>query len=226
MVAKATQNNPFAATDLVIPKFRDGKMLVYLVKISAEHSKGKWALPGALIKNDETLEQAAIRVFFEASNAKQVTLEQLYTFSDPKRDPRNRSISTAYLAFADNPEKFTVCSKYLEGKWFDVKEMPKLAYDHNQILNVALERIAAKLNYSTIGFFVLNKEFTLSEFQSLYEYFAKNPIDKRNFRKKVLTLNIVKETGKMVTDKIARPAKIYKSVSNKIEILSLIIPYT
>lgn len=222
MVKKVTQKNPFAATDLVISKFRDGKMFIYLVKISAEHSKGKWALPGALIKNEETLEDAATRVFFEASNTKQVTLEQLYTFSDPKRDPRNRSISTAYLAFADTPENFQVCSKYLEGKWFDIKEIPKLAYDHNKIIDVALERIASKLNYSTIGFFLLKKEFTLTEFQNLYEYFAKNPIDKRNFRKKVLSLNIVKETGKMVTDKIARPAKIYTPSKRKITVISFL----
>ena len=222
MVKKVTQKNPFAATDLVISKFRDGKMFIYLVKISAEHSKGKWALPGALIKNQETLEEAATRVFFEASDTKQVTLEQLYTFSDPKRDPRNRSISTAYLAFADTPENFQVCSKYLEGKWFDIKEIPKLAYDHNKIIDVALERIGSKLNYSTIGFFLLKKEFTLTEFQNLYEYFAKNSIDKRNFRKKVLSLNIVKETGKMVTDKIARPAKIYAPFKRKITVISFL----
>ena len=222
MVKKVTQKNPFAATDLVISKFRDGKMFIYLVKISAEHSKGKWALPGALIKNQETLEEAATRVFFEASDTKQVTLEQLYTFSDPKRDPRNRSISTAYLAFADTPENFQVCSKYLEGKWFDIKEIPKLAYDHNKIIDVALERIGSKLNYSTIGFFLLKKEFTLTEFQNLYEYFAKNSIDKRNFRKKVLSLNIVKETGKMVTDKIARPAKIYTPFKRKITVISFL----
>lgn len=224
MVEKVAQKNPFAATDLVISKFRDGKIFIYLVKISAEHLKGKWALPGALIKNDETLEQAATRVFSEASNTKQVTLEQLYTFSDPKRDPRNRSISTAYLAFADNPENFKVCSKYLEGKWFDVKEIPKLAYDHNKILSVALERIASKLNYSTLGFFLLNKEFTLTEFQELCEYFAKNPIDKRNFRKKVLSLNIVKETGKTVTNRIARPAKIYSPIKRKISVISFLEP--
>lgn len=224
MVEKIVQKNPFAATDLVISKFREGKMLVYLVKISAEHLKGKWALPGALIRNDETLEQAATRVFFEASNIKQVTLEQLYTFSDPERDKRNRSISTAYLAFADKPENFQVCSKYLEGKWFDIKEIPKLAYDHNKILDVALERISSKINYSTIGFFLLNKEFTLTEFQELYEYFAKNPIDKRNFRKKVLSLKIVKETGKTVTNRIARPAKIYSPIKRKISVISFLEP--
>ncbi len=224
MASKVAQKNPFAATDLVISKFRDGKMFIYLVKIAAEHSKGKWALPGALVKNEETLEQAALRVFFEASNTKQATLEQLYTFSEPDRDPRNRSISTAYLAFADNPENFKVCSKYLEGKWFDLKEIPKLAYDHNKIINVALERISSKLNYSTIGFFLLKKEFTLTEFQELYEYFAKNPIDKRNFRKKVLALKIVKETGKMLTDRIARPAKIYIPIKRKISVISFLGP--
>lgn len=221
MVSFDSHKNPFSATDLVISKFRDGKLFIYLVKISVEHSNGKWALPGALVRDMETLEDAANRVFFEASNMRLVTLEQLYTFSDPDRDQRSRSISTAYLAFADNPEGFEVCSKYIEGKWWDVHNIPKLAYDHNNVLEVALDRISSKLNYSTIGFFLLNKEFTLTEYQELYEYFIEEPIDKRNFRKKILSLKILKETGKMLTNRIARPAKIYSPKERKISIISL-----
>ena len=112
MKSKCAQINPFSATDIVVMKFREGKLYVYLVKISKGHSKGMWALPGALVRDLETLEDAAKRVFFEASNKKHVVLEQLYTFSDPLRDPRSRSISTAYLAFSDNPEGFETCSKY------------------------------------------------------------------------------------------------------------------
>jgi len=174
-----------------------------------------------LVRDQETLEDAAKRIYTEATKDTPLLLEQLYTFSDPKRDPRSRSISTAYFTFPKKTgEEFLAYSKYLGGKWWNVKDIPKLAYDHNEILEVAFDRIASKLNYTTIALLLLPEEFTLTELQGVYEYFSKKKIDKRNFRNKILSLRIAKETGEFRKGE-HRPAKLYIPFRDEIEIISL-----
>lgn len=212
----------YSAVDIVVLKFRKDELFVYLVKLANEHLKGALALPGALVKDREMLEETAERIFFESTGKKPFYCEQLYTFSDPERDPRSRSISTAYLVFPQKKEdSFSVCSKYVEGEWFNAKALPILAYDHNQIIDVALSRIAAKLNYTTLAFMLLEKEFTLTELQKLYEYFFQTPFDKRNFRNRILSLGIVKETGGLRSGDKFRPAKLYRPSVEGVQTISL-----
>ncbi len=213
--------NPYSAADIVISAFRDKKLFVYLVQLKVEHFQDQWSLPGALVNEDENLDATATRVFIEATASDPAYIEQLYTFSNPDRDPRSRSISTAYLTFPTSMDDFQPCEKYSDGKWFDTTELPKLAYDHNQILDTAFERIGAKLNYSTIAFSLLPTEFTLTELQDLYEHFSAQPLDKRNFRKKILSLDIVKATGTKRQGEKARPAELYTAKSKDLKLIPL-----
>ena len=203
---------PFAASDLCIFRFMNGELYVYLVKLKYSFYKGLWALPGGLVKEKEDLETACKRIYKEATGRKNAYFEQLHTFSDPKRDPRTRSISTSYIALPQGEiVSFSPCSKYQTGEWKKVKEIKTLAYDHLKILNNALEDIATKLNYSTIGLSLLPKKFTFKDLQDLYEYCLKIKIDKRNFRKKIISLNIIKKSGEMLTGIKARPAMLFTS---------------
>ena len=217
-----TSNNPFSAVDLILLRFKEGQLFTYLIQLSAKHFYKQWAFPGSLVKDDETLETSAGRIYQEASGNTELYLEQLYTFSDPKRDPRSRSISTTYLGFPKKEDQhFHPCSKYFQGDWKEVKKIDRLAYNHNEILRVAIERVAAKLEYTTLAFFLLPSSFTLTELQELYEYFLKKPIDKRNFRKKILSLSIIEETGYMRTGEKSRPAKLYHPTKNGLTSISL-----
>lgn len=206
----------FSASDVVIPAFQEGKLLIYLVKLKADHLKGQWALPGALVRDNENLDQTTKRIYQEATGQNPLLYEQLYTFSDPKRDSRSRSISTAYLTFPRNNKNFNPCAKYAQGKWWDYQKIPKLAYDHNQILKEAYQRIASKIHYSTMSFFLIETAFTLSDLQILFQYFQKEPIDKRNFRKKILSMDLIEETGDVCTGKKYRPAKLYRTKNNEL----------
>ena len=214
---KKLSSNPFAATDLCIFRFVEGELNVYLVKLKHSYYKGQWALPGALVSGDEDLNQAAKRVYKEATGNTNLLLEQLHTFSNPQRDPRTRSISTAFLTFPKGKIlSFAPCDKYEEGQWMEVSQIKELAYDHSKIISKALQRISSKLNYTTIGLLLLPEKFTLSDLQEVYEYFLKNKIDKRNFRKRILSFDILKDTGEMLTGLKARPAKLYSAKQREI----------
>jgi len=207
---KTISKNPLAASDLCIFRFMNGELYIYLVKLKYSFFKGLWALPGGLVKEKEDLDTTCKRIYKEATGRENAYFEQLHTFSDPKRDPRTRSISTSYIALPQGQTvSFSPCTKYETGEWKKVKEIKTLAYDHIKIINNALENIAAKLNYSTIALAMLPKKFTLKDLQDLYEYCLKIKIDKRNFRKKILSLNIVKESGEILTGLKARPAMLF-----------------
>ncbi len=214
--------NPFAAIDMAIFRFAENKLLVYIVKLKLEPFSGKLALPGSLLQSDEDLRTAARRVFFEATGSQKAFFEQVYTFSAPDRDVRRRSIATAYMAFPESDVAlFEPCEKYTYGQWRDAFSIHDLAYDHDQILSVCRERIASKLNYTSIALLLLPQKFTLTEMQKLYEYCLQRNIDKRNFRKKILSLNIIKPTGEKRLGRKARPAMLYQAVSRSLETIPL-----
>jgi len=219
---KKTPKYPLSASDLCIFRFMNGNLYVYLVKLKYSFYKGLWALPGSLVKEKENLDMTCERIYKEATGMEKAYFKQLYTFSDPKRDPRTRSISTSYIAMPQGQiASFSPCSKYESGEWRKVKEIKTLAYDHMKILNNALENIAEKLNYSTIGLALLPKKFTLKDLQDLYEFCLKIKIDKRNFRKKILSLNIIKESGEMLTGLKARPAMLYTAKEQGIKAIPM-----
>lgn len=223
--APSKEGGVLAASDDIIVKFEGGKLKLYVVKLVLGKWKGWLALPGSQLGMNEDLDAAAERVYKEATGQKNILhKEQLYTFSDPKRDSRQRCISTAFIVVPEKIEdkaKPSNKDKYAEGQWIDFNKAKDLAFDNMDMLKRAKSRIAAKLEYSNLGVLMLPTEFTLSELQKLYEFCWNKKIDKRNFRKKILAMKIVKETGKMRQAAISRPAMLYKAFSQKLQYLSL-----
>jgi 8-oxo-dGTP diphosphatase len=203
--------HPAVTTDIVIFTIRQDELKVLLIKRALPPHKNQWALPGGFIKMEEGLEEGARRELEEETGVTGVYLEQLYTFGRPDRDPRERVITVAYYALIPSDELEPKAASDAENvSWFGLKELPDLAFDHKEILKMAHERLIAKLDYSTIAFQLMPTQFTLSELQQVYEVILGEPIDKRNFRKRILSLNLIKETGKERKAGAHRPAKLYR----------------
>lgn len=156
----------------------------------------------------ETAEEATKRVLLEKAGVKNVYIEQLYTFSDTERDPRDRVVSVAHYSLVNKRLYQLIAGKdTVQAEWFPVSKLPRLAFDHDKIVKVAMERIKGKVRYQPISFELLNDKFTLSELQQLYEAILETTIDKRNFRKKILSMGLLEaldEKQKNVAHKAAR----------------------
>jgi 8-oxo-dGTP diphosphatase len=187
---------------------RDLKVL--LVQRGAEPFKGRWALPGGFVRMDESLDDAALRATLTAG-VRHVFLEQLYTFGEPDRDPRGRVITVAYYALVKlSDHRVRASTDASEAAWFSVWDTPKLAFDHEEILRVALQRLKGKVRYQPIGFELLPPRFTLTQLQQLYETVLEREIDKRNFRKKILAMDLLAETDEVEQDVAHRAARLYR----------------
>jgi len=205
--------HPAVTTDIVIFTIRQDELKVLLIKRASPPHQGEWALPGGFINLDESLEEGARRELEEETGVSGVYLEQLYTFGQPDRDPRERVITVAYYALIPSDKIEIRAATDAEGVgWFGMEELPALAFDHQEILDVAHERLVAKLDYSTIAFQFMPKDFTLTELQQVYELILRDPVDKRNFRKRILSLNLITETGKERKTGAHRPAKLYRVI--------------
>ncbi len=203
--------HPAVTTDIVIFTIRQDELKVLLIKRALPPHKNQWALPGGFIKMEESLEEGARRELEEETGVTGVYLEQLYTFGRPDRDPRERVITVAYYALIASDELEPKAASDAENvSWFGLKELPDLAFDHKEILKMAHKRLITKLDYSTIAFQLMPTEFTLSELQHVYEVILREQIDKRNFRKRILSLNLIKDTGKERKAGAHRPAKLYR----------------
>lgn len=203
--------HPAVTTDIVIFSIRDSELKLLLIKRKGAPFKGKWALPGGFVQLDEDLEVAANRELDEETGVTGVYLEQLYTFGKPGRDPRERVITVAYYALIPSDRLTLTASTDAEAVgWFGMDELPRLAFDHADIVDMAHQRLVAKLDYSTLAFQFMPNEFTLTELQEVYEIIMRTDIDKRNFRKWVLALEQVEETGEYRRDGAHRPAKLYR----------------
>lgn len=205
--------HPAVTTDIVIFTIRQDELKVLLIKRANEPYKGEWALPGGFVQIDEDLETGARRELFEETGVKDVYLEQLYTFGEPGRDPRERVITVAYYALVPSDRMELRAASDAEGvSWFGIDELPDLAFDHRHILEKAHGRLAAKLDYSTIAFQFMPGVFTLTELQRVYELILRAAVDKRNFRKKILSLGQIEETGEEKREGPHRPAKLYRVI--------------
>lgn len=213
-------NVPLLAVDTVVFTVLKGKLSVLLIQINMGPYKDKWAVPGSLVKEKETLDEAAVRVLSEKANLKNIFLEQLYTFGDPDRDVRSRSVSVAYFALISSPEKLEVSTlKYYKGtEWFPIEKLPELAFDHKKIIGTAHKRLKGKLSYTNIAYSLLPEEFTLTQSQKVYEVILGRHLDKRNFRKKINSLDIVEQLDKKQTDVIHRPATLYRFKNRELEV--------
>lgn len=203
--------HPAVTVDVVVFTIRDRKLKLLLVRRGGEPYRGKWALPGGFIQMDEGLDAAAKRELQEETGVSGVFLEQLYTFGEPKRDPRERVITVAYYALIPSDKlQLRAASDAEAVGWFAMDELPKLAFDHAEIVSMAHQRLVAKLDYSTIAFAFMPKRFTLSELQEVYEILRQEEMDKRNFRKWILSLNQIEETDEERRGGIHRPAMLYR----------------
>ena len=203
--------------DIVIFTLREGSLQVLLVKRGVPPFEGQYAIPGGFIREDESLEEAALRELHEETGVRNVFLEQLYTFGDPKRDPRGRVITVAYYALITSDKLSLVAgADAAEAQWFPASGVPPLAFDHKSILDYALERLRNKLEYTTVGFQLLPEKFTLGELQAVYETILGRPLDKRNFRRKLALLGILKplqewqRTGR-------KPAQLFRFAAARFE---------
>ena len=204
------------ATDIVVFTIRANQLGVLLIQRRIDPFRGRWALPGGFVLADESLEVCAQRELREETGLDGIYLEQLFTFGAPDRDPRGRVLSVAYFALVPSDRlELKAGSDAADTAWFPMTSLPHLAFDHQEILSVARERLVAKLEYSTIGLLFMPDEFTLSDVQSLYEVISGKPRDKRNFRKWFLSLGVIEETGALKADGAHRPAKLYRRTHDK-----------
>jgi 8-oxo-dGTP diphosphatase len=196
--------------DLVIFTLLKGTLHVLLVKRRHEPFAGMWALPGGFVQIEESLEDAARRELREESGVAGVYLEQLYTFGDPRRDPRTRVITVAYFALVRaERQRLQAATDAAAVGWFSAYDPPALAFDHGHILEYAVTRLRYKLEYTALAFELLPEEFTLTELQETYEHILNEGLDKRNFRRKVLQADILEETGGLRVGE-HRPARLYR----------------
>lgn len=211
------QNFPFVAVDSVIFTIIENKLNVLLVKIKYGPFEREWGIPGGRVEMDETLEEAARRELIEKTGLRDVYLEQLYSFGELNRDPRARIISVAYFALVDsNRVKLKSTTKYHNIKWAQVGRLGKLAYDHNKIIEYALYRLNYKIQISNIAWSLLPEKFTLRELQRVYEIIMRKKIDKRNFRKKISSLKLVKSVGRQ-TGVPFRPPLLYSFIKKELK---------
>jgi 8-oxo-dGTP diphosphatase len=186
------------AVDIVIFTVHEQTLRVLLIERGIDPFKGLYALPGGFVLAEETLEQAAFRELFEETGTKNVYLEQLYSFGDPGRDPRGRVVTVAYYALVPTDKSPLLAgTDAATAGWHPVSALPPLAFDHGKILKYAVDRLRNKLEYTNVGFQLLPAKFTLSALQALHEAILGKPLDKRNFRRKVLGLGLVKPSKEM-----------------------------
>jgi 8-oxo-dGTP diphosphatase len=202
---------PSVTVDLVVFTISEAKLKVLLIQRGEQPFQQMWALPGGFVRQDESVDAAARRELQEETGVKDIYLEQLYTFGEPNRDPRGRVITVAYYALIRSQDQvLQATTDASAAAWHEAFALPELAFDHAQIIAYAIGRLRAKLEYSTVGFQLLPEEFTLSDLQAMYEIIIQRQLDKRNFRKKVLALNLVEPVPKARRIGAHRPAQLYR----------------
>ena len=212
---------PALTVDIVVFALDAEDLQVMLIERDLEPFEGSWALPGGFVHVDETLDVAARRELAEETGLKDIFLEQLYSFGALDRDPRERVVTVAYYALVNlEGHEVQAATDARSAAWFSVNDLPDLAFDHAAILHMAHERLRGKVRYQPIGFELLPEKFTLTQLQQLYEIILDRELDKRNFRKKVLAMDFVKDTGAIEKDVAHRAAKLYRFDKRKYDRLT------
>jgi 8-oxo-dGTP diphosphatase len=202
---------PCLTVDCVVFGLDDDDLKVLLIQRGLEPFLGHWALPGGFVHMDESLEAAARRELEEETGARNVFLEQLYSFGAPGRDPRDRVVTVAYFALVKlSDHKVRAATDSRNAAWFALGDTPGLAFDHDRILETACRRLRGKVRYQPLGFELLPPKFTLTRLQRMYEIILDRPLDKRNFRKKILAMGILEELNEIEQDVAHRAARLYR----------------
>jgi 8-oxo-dGTP diphosphatase len=197
--------------DCVVFGLDDEDLKVLLIRRDLPPFEDKWALPGGFVRLDETLDEAARRELQEETSLERVFLEQLYTFGGIDRDPRERVITVAYYALVRlSDHRVQAATDARDAVWFAMDDLPPLAFDHDQILEAAHQRLQGKVRYQPIGFELLPPKFTLTQLQKLYEIVLGRVLDKRNFRKKIQGMGILEELDEVEKDVAHRAARLYR----------------
>ena len=187
---------PSVTVDCIIFGYQGESLEILLLNRKEAPFENKWTIPGGFLNVDEGLEDAASRILQTKTGLKKLFLEQLYTFGKTDRDPRGRVLSVAYYTLI-NPKKYTLITGIAANdlQWFPLDKMPKTGFDHKEIINIGIKRLQAKVTYQPIGFELLDQQFTLTELQQLYESILEKQLDKRNFRKRIISSGMLKATG-------------------------------
>jgi len=202
----AAESCPAVAVVVAIFTVDDGQLRVLLISRSADPFRGLWSLPGGVLAPGQSLDEAAVHKLQRETGVTDVYLEQLFTFHN--LDDR-RSVAVAYFALVDSRQAQLAHRRTWRPAWFPVADLPRLAFDNNRVIDYALQRLRAKLDYSNVAYSVLPHYFTLSQLQRVYEAMLSRPLDKRNFRKRMLSLGIIEPTGRTIAEGAHRPAQLY-----------------
>ncbi len=202
---------PALTVDCVVFGLDEGALKLLLIERDGEPFAGTWALPGGFVEMRETLEEAARRELHEETGIRELYLEQLYTFGAVDRDPRERVVTVAWYALVNmSDHTIRAADDARQAEWFPAADLPPLAFDHAEIVEMALRRLQGKVRYEPIGFELLPRKFTLSELQRLYETILERSLDKRNFRKKILGMDLLVELDEVQRGVPHRAARLYR----------------
>jgi 8-oxo-dGTP diphosphatase len=202
---------PAVTVDCCVFGVDDDGLKLMLIKRLAPPFQDNWALPGGFVDMDETADVAARRELEEETGVKNLFLEQLYTFSGVNRDPRGRVISITYFALV-KPDELVLQAgdDAKEVGWFRARKLPKLAFDHKDIVKTALARLEGKVRYQPIGFELLPRKFTLGQLQKMYQHILGRELDKRNFRRVILKMGILDALDEKQEGVSHRPSRLYR----------------
>jgi 8-oxo-dGTP diphosphatase len=184
---------------------------VLLIKRKFEPFQKSWALPGGLVKEEESLEEAVRRELREESGVDVTYLEQLYSFGKPDRDPRNRVVSITYYGLVQ-PKDYQLSAQTdaEDVAWFNINKLPKLAFDHKLIVDTAIKRLRGKLAYEPVGFELLDKKFPFSDLEKLYQTLLDKELDRRNFKKRIMSYGFLEELDESIQRSVGRPATLFQ----------------
>lgn len=207
------------ATDVVLFTVDGDTLKVLLGPVTSPFFAGQRGVPGGLLHPGETAEEAAGRLLWERGGMRDVYMEQLATFSRVDRDPRGRVVAVAHLALVP-PTRMTPAPR-AGVEWWPVKKLPALAYDHDEIVGAAVERLRSKLAYTNIAFALMPDQLTLTELQTVYEAVLERPLDKRNFRKKILALRLLVPLAR-TRGGAYRPARLYRFRDRALRVVDVV----
>ena len=200
--------HPSVTTDCVIFGFDGVKLKVLLIERGCEPYKGRWAFPGGFLKMDESAEEGAKRELEEETGLKAAYIKQFQTFTEPDRDPRERVITIAYYALV-RIQDVNGGDDAAKAQWFDLEDVPSLAFDHDRILRKAMQELRKQIHFEPIGFELLPEKFTMSALQHLYEAILDVKFDRRNFSKKMLHFGLLEPLVEKASSKQARAASLF-----------------